>query len=84
MQEHVAEIAEEEFVVGHKLADPETGGAVQEFPLEPQFGQARRWCGFDGRDRIHAADIVAPDAAGVVNLKGIRIQRQILPTGQLR
>jgi len=32
----------------------------------------------------HAADIVAPDAAGIVNLKGIRIQRQILPTGQLR
>ena len=58
-------------------------GAVEKFLLEPQLRQARGGIGLDRRDGVHAAGVVAPDAAGVVDLERVPIEREVLQAEDL-
>src|SRR5262249_17769238 len=49
----------------------------------PQLRQAHRRRRFNGGNRIHAADVIAAYAAGVIDSKGIRVERPVFPAGQL-
>ncbi len=61
-----------------KLAAPS-----RNFLLDPQFGQARRRRRFDRSDCVYAADIVAADAARLVSLEAVRVEREILQPDEL-
>jgi hypothetical protein len=54
-----------------------------EFLLEPDFRKPRGRIAFDGRNGVDAADIVAPDPAGVVDLEEVDEARKPLPTDEL-
>src|SRR6185295_4756620 len=83
LQEHGAEFAEEELGVGGNLAGLDARLATGELLLEPYLRQPRGRHRFDRGDGVEASDIVAPDAAGVVNLEKVGEERKTAQAREL-
>src|SRR4029077_20487622 len=66
--------------IRRELTEPETYGTKP--ALEPQFRQTYGWRGLNRRDRVHAADVVAPNPAIITNSEGVGVKCPILPASQ--
>src|SRR5215831_17106035 len=81
LQEYLTQVAIKKLGVRRELAKPEAQRTKPAF--KPQLRQAHCRRRLDRRDRVHAADIVASDAAVVIDAEGIGVERPVLPAGEL-